>query len=90
MASTGCRAKRSAEIRRILQIAEFETGEDISVNIDLMTMSGSLVQDLFQGNVFSNTPMTLEISTGNLDAGMYQIRLNSRDFVVTKKLLVTN
>ncbi|MFL0778253.1 MAG: T9SS type A sorting domain-containing protein, partial [Prochlorococcus sp.] len=68
----------------------FETGEDISVNIDLMTMSGSLVQDLFQGNVFSNTPMTLEISTGNLDAGMYQVRLNSRDFVVTKKLLVTN
>ena len=55
-----------------------------------MTMSGSLVQDLFQGNVFSNTPMTLEISTGNLDAGMYQVRLNSRDFVVTKKLLVTN
>jgi len=34
--------------------------------------------------------MTLEISTGNLDAGMYQVRLNSRDFVVTKKLLVTN
>jgi hypothetical protein len=68
----------------------FETGDDISVNIDLMTMSGSLVQDLFQGNVFSNTPMILEISTGNLDAGMYQVRLNSRDFVVTKKLLVTN
>jgi len=68
----------------------FETGEDISVNIDLMTMSGSLVQDLFQGNVFSNTLMTLEISTGNLDAGMYQVRINSRDFVVTKKLLVTN
>jgi hypothetical protein len=68
----------------------FETGENISVNIDLMTMSGSLVQDLFQGNVFSDNPMTLEIYTGNLDAGMYQVRLNSRDFVVTKKLLVTN
>jgi hypothetical protein len=68
----------------------FETAEDISVNIDLMTMSGALVQDLFQGNVFSNWPMTLEIATGNIDAGMYQIRINSRDFVVTKKLLVTN
>ena len=68
----------------------FETGDDISVNISLMTMSGALVQDLFQGNVFANTPVTLEISTGNLDAGMYQVRVNSRDFVVTKKLLVTN
>ena len=68
----------------------FETGDDISVNISLMTMSGALVQDLFQGNVFANTPVTLEISTSNLDAGMYQVRLNSRDFVVTKKLLVTN
>jgi hypothetical protein len=68
----------------------FETGEDISVNIDLMTMSGALVQGLFQGNVFANNPMTLDISTGNLDAGMYQVRLHSRDFVVTKKLLVTN
>ena len=68
----------------------FETGDDISVNISLMTMSGALVQDLFQGNVFANTPVTLEISTGNLDAGMYQVRVNSRDFIVTKKLLVTN
>jgi len=68
----------------------FETGDDISVNIDLMTMSGALVQGLFQGNVFANNPMTLDISTGNLDAGMYQVRLHSRDFVVTKKLLVTN
>jgi hypothetical protein len=55
-----------------------------------MTMSGALVQDLFQGNVFSNTPVTLQISTGNLDAGMYQVRVNSKDFIVTKKLLVTN
>ena len=68
----------------------FETGDDISVNIDLMTMSGALVQGLFQGNVFANNPMTLEISTGNLDAGMYQVRIHSKDFVVTKKLLVTN
>jgi hypothetical protein len=68
----------------------FETGDDISVNISLMTMSGALVQDLFQGNVFANTPVTLQISTGNLDAGMYQVRVNSRDFIVTKKLLVTN
>ena len=68
----------------------FETGDDISVNISLMTMSGAVVQDLFQGNVFANTPVTLQISTGNLDAGMYQVRVNSRDFIVTKKLLVTN
>ena len=68
----------------------FETGDDISVNISLMTMSGALVQDLFQGNVFANTPVTLQISTGNLDAGMYQVRVNSKDFIVTKKLLVTN
>jgi len=68
----------------------FETGDDISVNISLMTMSGALVQDLFQGNVFANTPVTLQIPTGNLDAGMYQVRVNSKDFIVTKKLLVTN
>jgi len=68
----------------------FETGDDISVHISLMTMSGTLAQDLFQGNVFANTPVTLQISTGNLAAGMYQVRVNSRDFVVTKKLLVTN
>jgi hypothetical protein len=53
-------------------------------------MSGALVQGLFQGNVFANNPMTLDISTGNLDAGMYQVRIHSKDFVVTKKLLVTN
>jgi hypothetical protein len=68
----------------------FETGDDISVNISLMTMSGTLVQDLFQGSVFANTPVTLEISSGNLDAGMYQVRLTSKNFMVTKKLLVTN
>jgi len=60
------------------------------VNISLMTMSGTVVQDLFQGNVFANTPVTLQISTGNLSAGMYQVRVNSKDFIATKKLLVTN
>ena len=43
---------------------------------------------VFNGNLVNSWPTNVEIPVNNLESGMYQIRVSSKSFVTTKKLLV--
>jgi hypothetical protein len=47
------------------------------------------VTELFDGVASPNVNHTLNIDTESLSNGMYQIRLSSSQYLVVKKLLVT-
>ena len=51
-------------------------------------MDGSLVLQPFEQIVIADWPQTVLIATNSLEAGMYQVRLTSRGFMTSKKLLV--
>ena len=59
------------------------------LRIDLYTMSGQFVQELFDGNASTDVQYVLYIDANTLSGGMYQVRLSSSDYVVVKKLLVS-
>ena len=52
-------------------------------------MNGSFVQELFDGNATSDVQYILDIDANNMASGMYQVRLSSNDYVIVKKLLVS-
>gem|GEM_PF-613071 len=62
--------------------------QDLTVKVQVFTMDGSLVEHVFDGQMFEGWPTTLELNTNNYESGMYQVRVSSKDFVTTKKLLV--
>jgi hypothetical protein len=62
--------------------------EDLSANVRIFTMDGALVQQVFDGQLYEGWPTTLELDVNSLESGMYQVRVSSKDFVTTKKLLV--
>jgi hypothetical protein len=62
--------------------------EDLSAKVHIYTMDGALVEQVFDGQLYEGWPTTLELDVNNLESGMYQIRVSSKDFVTTKKLLV--
>jgi hypothetical protein len=51
-------------------------------------MDGSLVLQPFEQIVIADWPQTVLIGTNGLEAGMYQIRVTSRGFMTSKKLLI--
>ena len=65
-----------------------EAKEDVSAKVHLYTMDGTLVQQVFDGPLYEGWPTTLELYVNNLESGMYQVRVSSKNFVTTKKLLV--
>jgi len=64
------------------------TKEDLSANVGIFTMDGALVEQLFDGQLYEGWPTTLELDVNKLESGMYQVRVSSKNFVTTKKLLV--
>ena len=68
------------------------TTQEASVNVDVtvMTMAGAEVMELFSGTVINGWPTTIEIPVVSLESGMYQVHVNAKNFVTTKKLLVAN
>ena len=62
--------------------------EDLTAKVQIFTMDGSLVEHVFDGPMFEGWPTTLELNTNYYESGMYQVRVSSKDFVTTKKLLV--
>jgi hypothetical protein len=62
--------------------------EDLSAKVQLFTMDGALVEQVFDGQLYEGWPTTLELDVNNLESGMYQVRVSSKNFVTTKKLLV--
>ena len=67
----------------------FVVSNNMRLRIDLYTMSGQFVQELFDGNASEEVQYVLDIDANSLSGGMYQVRLSSSDYVVVKKLLVS-
>ena len=67
----------------------FVVTNNMRLRIDLYTMNGQFVQELFDGNASEDVQYVLDIDANSLSGGMYQVRLSSSDYVVVKKLLVS-
>ena len=60
------------------------------VDVRLVTMTGQDVMAVYEGLVWEGVAQTVFFDVANLDAGMYQLRLTSKNFMTTKKLLVVH
>ena len=72
-----------------LSLLGFSVTQNMRLRVDMYTMDGLLVTELFDGIASPNVNHTLDIEADNLESGMYQIRLSSSQYLVVKKLLVT-
>ena len=73
-----------------LSMLGFTVNENMRLRVDMFTMDGILVTELFDGVASPNVNHTLDIEADALQSGMYQIRLSSNQYLVVKKLLVTD
>ena len=62
----------------------------VNVQIDVIAMGGAEVMSVYNGPVVGGWMTSVDILAGNLESGMYQVRIKSKQFVTTKKLLVTH
>ena len=67
----------------------FVVTNNMRLRIDLYTMGGGYVAELFDGNASEDVQYVLDIDASSLSSGMYQIRMSSNDYVLVKKLLVS-
>ena len=67
----------------------FVVSNNMRLRVDLYTMSGELIQELYDGNAMSDVEYLMTIDAEGLNAGMYQIRIASNTYMAVKKLLVT-
>jgi hypothetical protein len=67
----------------------FVVSENMRIRVDLVGMDGVLVAELYDGVATSGVNHTLDVDAQGLSNGMYQIRLTSNDYLVVKKLLVS-
>ena len=67
----------------------FVVTNNMRLRIDLYTMGGGYVSELFDGNASEDVQYMLDIDATTLSSGMYQIRMSSNDYVLVKKLLVS-
>ena len=67
----------------------FVVTENMRIRVDLIAMDGVLVTELYDGIAQTGVNHTLDIDAQGLSGGMYQIRLSSNDYLVVKKLLVS-
>ena len=61
---------------------------DVRAKIQIMTMDGSLVHQVFDGPLYEGWTNNFNLDVGSLESGLYQVRVSSKNFVTTKKLLV--
>ena len=66
----------------------FLVNENMRLRVDLYTMEGQLMQELYDGNAVTGVQYTMEIDADALSAGMYQVRISSNAYLAVKKLLV--
>jgi hypothetical protein len=67
----------------------FVVSSDMRLRIDLYTMNGGFISELYDGNASADAQYILDVDASDLSSGMYQIRLSSNSYVLVKKLLVT-
>ena len=63
---------------------------DVQVKVVLMDMSGNLVINIFDGMLYEGWDTSLTINLEGVESGMYQVQITAKEFVTTKKLLVTD
>ena len=68
----------------------FLVNENMRLRVDLYTMEGTLVQELYEGNAVTGVQYIMDIDADGLSAGMYQVRISSNTYLAVKKLLVSN
>jgi len=68
----------------------FVVNQNMRLRVDLYTMEGQLMQELYEGNAVTDVQYTMEIDADALSAGMYQIRVSSNAYLAVKKLLVSH
>ena len=68
----------------------FVVSENMRLRVDLYTMSGTLVQELYEGNAVTGVQYVMDIDADALSDGMYQVRISSNSYLAVKKLLVAN
>ena len=49
-----------------------EAKEDVSAKVQIFTMDGALVQQVFDGQLYEGWPTTLELDVNSLESGLYQ------------------
>jgi len=67
----------------------FVVSHNMRLRVDLYTIGGQLVQELYDGNAMTDVEYFMTIDAEGLEAGMYQIRIASSTYMAVKKLLVT-
>ena len=67
----------------------FEVTGNMRVVVTMFTMDGVLVEELFDGVAGPGINHSLDIDADQLESGMYQIRLSNTQYMIVKKLLVT-
>jgi hypothetical protein len=70
------------------QILSEEVGADVDVR--LVSMAGEDVMAIYEGLIWEGIAQTVLFDVSNVDAGMYHIRLTSKNYMTTKKLLVVH
>ena len=68
----------------------FVVSQNMRLRVDLYTMEGLLVQELYQGNAVTGVQYMMDIDADDLSAGMYQVRVSSNIYLAVKKLLVAD
>ena len=71
-----------------MALLSFVTSVDEVVTVNVYNNAGVLVTMLFQGQIFANVPMTLEVSANMFETGLYQIQIVSDNGSITTKLMV--
>ena len=61
----------------------------LEIQVDVVTTSGTEVMQVYNGLLGDGWMLNLDIPVSNLAPGVYQVRIQAKNFVTSKKLLVT-
>ena len=61
----------------------------LEIQVDVVTTSGTEVMQVYNGVLGDGWLLNLDIPVANLSPGVYQVRIQAKNFVTSKKLLVT-
>ena len=66
----------------------FVIDKDAQVAVQLYSLQGNLISDIFHGQVFANAPQTLEFRVKGLEAGTYSVMISTSYDRVSQLLMV--
>ena len=67
----------------------FAALEDDVVTVDVLSLAGVTVAELFTGRMYEGTTNTLTINASALESGLYTVRIITSTGVTTVKLMVS-